>query len=111
MEKQAGIETGGLTTEEMITMLLLWGLDMVALSLLVECQRRGSRYENRNLGIRFGPEDALFQLHEQKDSLAAVACGLGGGSLVNAGVMVPTPTRARRNPKWPKEWGKGLGYL
>jgi ferredoxin len=33
-----------------------------------------------------------------------VACGLGGGSLVNAGVMVPTPVRARRNPKWPKEW-------
>ncbi|KAJ6406704.1 hypothetical protein OIU84_010253 [Salix udensis] len=62
------------------------------------------RYENRNLGIRFGPEDALFQLHEQKDSLAAVACGLGGGSLINAGVMVPTPIRARRNPKWPKEW-------
>ncbi|KAJ6361854.1 hypothetical protein OIU78_002296 [Salix suchowensis] len=58
------------------------------------------RYENRNLGIRFGPEDALFQ----EDSLAAVACGLGGGSLVNAGVMLPTPTRARRNPKWPKEW-------
>ncbi|KAF9680856.1 hypothetical protein SADUNF_Sadunf06G0165100 [Salix dunnii] len=62
------------------------------------------RYENQNLGIRFGPEDALFQLHEQKDSLAAVACGLGGGSLVNAGVMLPTPIRARRNPKWPKEW-------
>jgi ferredoxin len=33
-----------------------------------------------------------------------VACGLGGGSLVNAGVMLPTPVRARRNPKWPKEW-------
>uniref|UniRef100_A0A6N2KS22 Uncharacterized protein n=1 Tax=Salix viminalis TaxID=40686 RepID=A0A6N2KS22_SALVM len=58
------------------------------------------RYENRNLGIRFGPEDALFQ----KDSLAAVACGPGGGSLVNAGVMLPTPIRARRNPKWAKEW-------
>ena len=23
---------------------------------------------------------------------------------MNAGVMVPTPVRARRNPKWPKEW-------
>ena len=33
-----------------------------------------------------------------------MACGLGGGSLVNAGVMLPTPVRARRNPKWPKEW-------
>lgn len=33
-----------------------------------------------------------------------MACGLGGGSLVNAGVMLKTPVRARRNPKWPKEW-------
>ncbi|XP_021819782.1 uncharacterized protein LOC110761590 [Prunus avium] len=62
------------------------------------------RMENQNLGISFGPKDALFQVYEQNDSLAAVACGLGGGSLVNAGVMVPTPVRARRHPKWPKEW-------
>ncbi|KDP37333.1 hypothetical protein JCGZ_06787 [Jatropha curcas] len=55
-------------------------------------------------GFSFGPKDALFQVYEQNDSLAAVACGLGGGSLVNAGVMLPTPIRARRNPKWPKEW-------
>ena len=33
-----------------------------------------------------------------------MACGLGGGSLVNARVMLPTPVHARRNPKWPKEW-------
>ncbi|KAJ0087839.1 hypothetical protein Patl1_32632 [Pistacia atlantica] len=63
-----------------------------------------SRVENRNIGVSFGPKDALFQLFEQGDSLAAVACGLGGGSLVNAGVMLPTPVRTRRNPKWPKEW-------
>lgn len=48
--------------------------------------------------------DQIVQLYEQDDSLAAVACGLGGGSLVNAGVMIPTPLRARRNPKWPREW-------
>ena len=23
---------------------------------------------------------------------------------MNAGVMLPTPVRAKRNPKWPKEW-------
>ena len=45
-------------------------------------------------------------MYEQDDSLAAVACGLGGGSLVNAGVMIPTPIRARRNSIWPKEWEK-----
>ncbi|XP_059646651.1 long-chain-alcohol oxidase FAO2-like [Cornus florida] len=62
------------------------------------------KMEKRNLGFSFGPKDALFQLYEQGDSLAAVACGLGGGSLVNAGVMLSTPARARKNPKWPKEW-------
>ncbi|KAF7147524.1 hypothetical protein RHSIM_Rhsim03G0070400 [Rhododendron simsii] len=46
----------------------------------------------------------LALVYEQDDSLAAVACGLGGGSLINAGVMLPTPLRARRNPNWPKEW-------
>ncbi|KAF6165856.1 hypothetical protein GIB67_012753 [Kingdonia uniflora] len=63
-----------------------------------------SRIENKNLGVSFGPKDALFQVHIQNDSLTAIACGLGGGSLVNCGVMAPTSVRARRNPKWPKEW-------
>ncbi|KAI3837026.1 hypothetical protein MKW98_005359 [Papaver atlanticum] len=62
------------------------------------------RMENKNLGVSFGPKDALFQVHVQDDSLAAHACGLGGGSLVNAGVMIPTPVTVRRNSKWPKEW-------
>ncbi|KAK6944060.1 Glucose-methanol-choline oxidoreductase, N-terminal [Dillenia turbinata] len=60
--------------------------------------------DSKTLGVSLGPEDALFQVYEQGDSLAAVACGLGGGSLVNAGVMIPTPVRARKNPKWPKDW-------
>ncbi|KAI3884833.1 hypothetical protein MKX03_009923 [Papaver bracteatum] len=58
------------------------------------------RMENKNLGVSFGSKDALFQ----DDSLTAHACGLGGGSLVNAGVMIPTPVTVRRNSKWPKEW-------
>ncbi|GFQ04875.1 long-chain-alcohol oxidase fao1 [Phtheirospermum japonicum] len=62
------------------------------------------RLENRNLGLDLGSKDALFQLHVQGDALAATACGLGGGSLVNAGVMLPTTVRARRDPKWPKSW-------
>ncbi|KAI7998980.1 Cholesterol oxidase [Camellia lanceoleosa] len=64
------------------------------------------RMENTNLGFTFGPKDALFQVSIRDDSVATVACGLGGGSLVNAGVMIPAPIRARRNPKWPKEWEK-----
>ncbi|PIA59188.1 hypothetical protein AQUCO_00400216v1 [Aquilegia coerulea] len=62
------------------------------------------RMENKKWGFTFGAKDALIQVYEQEDSLAAVACGLGGGSLINAGVMVSTPLRARRNKKWPKEW-------
>ncbi|KAL8517752.1 hypothetical protein ACS0TY_015827 [Phlomoides rotata] len=64
------------------------------------------RLENSNLGTNFGPKDGLFQVHIQDDSLAATACGLGGGSLVNAGVMLPTPARARRDPRWPQAWEK-----
>lgn len=45
-------------------------------------------------------------MHIQGDSLAATACGLGGGSLVNAGVMLPTPFSARWDPKWPEAWEK-----
>ncbi|PIA59161.1 hypothetical protein AQUCO_00400194v1 [Aquilegia coerulea] len=62
------------------------------------------RMENKKWGFTFGAKDALIQVHQQDNSVAAVACGLGGGSLINAGVMVSTPARARRNKKWPKEW-------
>ncbi|XXG88455.1 hypothetical protein AAC387_Pa12g0663 [Persea americana] len=62
------------------------------------------RIEAGNWGISFGSKNALFQIHEQGDSLVGVTCGLGGGSLVNAGVMVSTPVRVFRNQKWPTEW-------
>ncbi|KAK6147228.1 hypothetical protein DH2020_018140 [Rehmannia glutinosa] len=62
------------------------------------------RVENRNLGVDLGPQDALFQVCIQDDALAATACGLGGGSLINAGLVLPTTVRARRDPKWPKAW-------
>lgn len=48
----------------------------------------------------------MIQIYVDEDSLAGAVSGLGGGSLVNAGVMVSTPIRARRHPKWPKEWDK-----
>ncbi|XP_072965214.1 uncharacterized protein [Typha angustifolia] len=62
------------------------------------------RTDSRKWGFNVGAKNALFQIHEQDDSLVAVACGLGGGSLVNAGVLTPAPIRTRRDPKWPKEW-------
>lgn len=48
--------------------------------------------------------NTIIQIYEERDSIAAMACGLGGGSLVNAGVITPTPVRARRNLKWPNKW-------
>lgn len=63
-----------------------------------------ARIEHKNLGLSFGPKDALFQIQIQDGSLAATACGLGGGSLINAGVMISTPARVRRDPRWPKSW-------
>lgn len=48
----------------------------------------------------------MAQIYEQGDSLCCVACGLGGGSLVNAGVLAPTPIRTRRSLEWPEEWNK-----
>ncbi|XP_034229627.1 uncharacterized protein LOC117638642, partial [Prunus dulcis] len=68
------------------------------------------RMESRNLGLSFGSKDALIQVYEQNDSVAVVGCGLGGGSLVNAGVMMPTPVRARRHPKWPNDWEKNWDH-
>ncbi|PQQ17556.1 uncharacterized protein Pyn_26207 [Prunus yedoensis var. nudiflora] len=68
------------------------------------------RMESRNLGLSFGSKDALIQVYEQNDSVAVVGCGLGGGSLVNAGVMMPTPVRARRHLKWPNDWEKNWDH-
>ncbi|KAI0519706.1 hypothetical protein KFK09_007165 [Dendrobium nobile] len=48
----------------------------------------------------------MLPIHEEGDSLAAVACGFGGGSLVNAGVLLPTPIGTRRDTRWPKDWNK-----
>lgn len=45
-----------------------------------------------------------MQLHDQGNSFAGVICGLGGGSLTNAGLMVSTPVRVKKDPRWPNEW-------
>ncbi|KAL6005322.1 hypothetical protein ACLOJK_005887 [Asimina triloba] len=63
-----------------------------------------ARLKYKRLGFTWGPKNGLFQVDVQDDAVAMTICGLGGGSLSNAGVMVPTPARARRDPRWPKEW-------
>ncbi|KAJ4705299.1 4Fe-4S ferredoxin, iron-sulfur binding, conserved site-containing protein [Melia azedarach] len=61
------------------------------------------RMENRNVGFSFSPKDDLFQVILSSFMLYGCFCKTLGRELGNAGVMLPTPVRAKRNPKWPKE--------
>ncbi|KAG6549247.1 hypothetical protein Mapa_009233 [Marchantia paleacea] len=54
----------------------------------------------------FGPKTGLYQVHVDGDCLALVGSGVGGGSLMSAGVMVPTPKRTRKDHRWPAQWEK-----
>ncbi|KAI5062480.1 hypothetical protein GOP47_0023019 [Adiantum capillus-veneris] len=51
-----------------------------------------------------GSKEALLQVYLQADCLSMLGVGVGGGSLVNGGIILPTPLRTRRDPRWPKEW-------
>ncbi|KAG6549245.1 hypothetical protein Mapa_009231 [Marchantia paleacea] len=53
-----------------------------------------------------GQANNLFQVRLDGDCLALTGAGVGGGSLINAGVVAPTPARTRRDPRWPQEWEK-----
>lgn len=54
-------------------------------------------------GTRFrtGPADALFDVRLGEDMHVLVGCGLGGGSLVNAGVALRPDPRVFEDPVWP----------
>ncbi|KAI5061106.1 hypothetical protein GOP47_0023611 [Adiantum capillus-veneris] len=56
----------------------------------------------------FGNSNSLYQVHYQGTVIALVAGGLGGGSLINGGVVLPTPARTWRDPRWPQEWKETL---
>ena len=51
---------------------------------------------------KFGPETALFQVRLGSDMHVLVGSGLGGGSLVNAGVALRPEARVFADPAWPK---------
>jgi cholesterol oxidase len=53
-------------------------------------------------GGRFGARTALFDLHLNRDVGALVGCGLGGGSLINAGVMIE-PLKDVFDRSWPAD--------
>ena len=51
--------------------------------------------------ISTGPETALFDVRLGTDMHVLVGCGLGGGSLVNAGVALRPDPRVLADPVWP----------
>jgi cholesterol oxidase len=51
--------------------------------------------------LRTGPSSALFDVRLGEDMHVLVGCGLGGGSLVNAGVALRPDTRVFTDQAWP----------
>ena len=51
--------------------------------------------------LRTGPSSALFDVRLGEDMHVLVGCGLGGGSLVNAGVALRPDDRVFADPVWP----------
>ena len=51
--------------------------------------------------ISTGPETALYDVRLGRDMHVLVGCGLGGGSLVNAGVALRPDPRVFADPVWP----------
>ncbi len=51
--------------------------------------------------MRIGSETALFDVRLGDDMHVLVGCGLGGGSLVNAGVALRPDPRVFADPVWP----------
>ena len=51
--------------------------------------------------VRMGASDALYDIRLGEDMHVLVGCGLGGGSLVNAGVALRPDDRVFADPVWP----------
>jgi len=51
--------------------------------------------------VAIGPDNALFDVRVGDDMHVVVGCGLGGGSLVNAGVALRPDPRVFADPIWP----------
>ncbi|MCB1504429.1 MAG: GMC family oxidoreductase [Hyphomicrobiaceae bacterium] len=57
----------------------------------------------RGRKLATGPETALFDVRLGEDMHVLVGCGLGGGSLVNAGVALRPDARVFADEVWPDE--------
>ena len=58
-----------------------------------------------------GSETGLYDLHVNDDLHVFVACGLGGGSLINAGAAVIPDPRVFDDPLWPSEVREEAGRI
>jgi cholesterol oxidase len=56
---------------------------------------------------RFGKPTALYDVRLGADMHVLVGCGLGGGSLVNAGVALRPDPRVFADPVWPRQMRAG----
>jgi cholesterol oxidase len=53
--------------------------------------------------VRMGAPTGLYDVRLGEDMHVLVGCGLGGGSLINAGVTLRPDARMFRDPVWPEE--------
>ena len=53
--------------------------------------------------MRSGSRTGLFDFRLGSDIHVLVGCGLGGGSLINAGVALRPDARVFADPAWPEE--------
>jgi cholesterol oxidase len=66
----------------------------------------------RTGGRRLGARSALFELHADDEVSVMVGCGLGGTSLINAGVALRPPAWVYEDERWPAELrGRGADVL
>lgn len=60
------------------------------------------RFATQNAGRARGVLDGLYDIRVSPDAVSVVACGLGGGSLINAGVMAKPHPSIFREARWPE---------
>jgi cholesterol oxidase len=55
-------------------------------------------------GEQHGKQDALYWFHAGMDAAVFHGCGLGGTSLINAGVALRPEPRVFEDPRWPRDF-------
>ena len=59
--------------------------------------------------LRLGSPTGLYDVRLGEDMHVLIGCGLGGGSLINAGVALRPDPRVFRDPVWPEEIARATG--